>query len=133
LTKKTGPFIEDQGAQDRIGLLHLTTGSGEARKMYKVTNILEKIVTEKVDSILPTLVGFCACEQCRADIICLTLNRLPPRYVVHRYSEILSWGEFETLQKKTEIVSTIVRSARQVAGNPHQDISTLDRVTKKSS
>ena len=89
--------------------------------MYEITNILEKIVADKVDSILPTMEGVCACKQCRADIICLSLNGLPPRYVVHRMGEILGMAEIETLQKKTEIVTTILRSARQVAENPHQD------------
>jgi competence protein ComFB len=89
--------------------------------MYEITNILEKIVTDRVDSILPTLDGVCACDQCRADIICLCLNGLQPCYVVHRIGEILGMAEFETTQKKTEIMTTILRSARQVAENPHQD------------
>ena len=90
-------------------------------RLYKVTNILETLVPEMVDSILPSLIGVCTCEMCRADVICLTLNQVKPRYVVHRYGEIMSRAEFEGLQKKAEIISVITRSARQIAGKPHSE------------
>lgn len=98
--------------------------------MYKIINITEKTVTETVDSILPTLTNVCCCDRCRADIICLTLNRLPPRYVVHRYGEILSEAEFESLQKKTEIIANVMKSIREIQELPHEDKPSRQRTTE---
>lgn len=89
--------------------------------MYKVTNILEQVVTELVDEILSTLSNVCGCDRCRADITCLTLNRLPPRYVTHRYGEILSRAEFDRPQGRTEIITAIMAAIRQIQNRPHDD------------
>jgi competence protein ComFB len=87
---------------------------------YRIVNIIEGAVTETVDSVLPTL-DACHCDQCKADIICLVLNQLEPRYVVHRYGQILSRAEFDAPQKHAEILSAVMRAVKKIHGRPHDD------------
>ncbi len=89
--------------------------------MFQIVNMIEQAVTEAVDNILPTLPNVCRCERCRADVICLTLNQLPPRYVVNRWGEIMSEAEFESAQRKAEVIAAVMKSVRKIAGRPHDD------------
>ncbi len=89
--------------------------------MFQIVNMIEQAVTEAVDNILPTLPNVCRCERCRADVICLTLNQLPPRYVVNRFGTVLSRAEFDSLQRKAEIISSVMRSIRKIQEKPHDD------------
>lgn len=43
-------------------------------------NSMEEIVRQCVDELLKES-DCCKCEQCVADIMCLALNSLPPKYV----------------------------------------------------
>jgi competence protein ComFB len=89
--------------------------------MYQVANLMEKVVREVLEDILPTLSGFCGCERCRADVICWALNQLPPRYVSYRYGEILSEAEFESAQRRAEVIATLMHAVRRVQSLPHDD------------
>jgi competence protein ComFB len=86
---------------------------------YQVMNIVEKIVQEGVNEILPGLDNVCRCDKCRADIAAMALNQIAPRYVVNRTAEIISHGEFETPQWRAEILTAILRASRKIALHPH--------------
>ncbi|HWP51466.1 MAG TPA: late competence development ComFB family protein [Clostridia bacterium] len=47
--------------------------------MYR--NVMEELVEDKVDRLWKTHTA-CTCERCREDVIALSLNNLPPQYVV---------------------------------------------------
>ena len=54
----------------------------------EVHNTVEDTVISKVDEIFHTLEKdetgkqYCFCNQCRTDVICYVLNRIPPFYIV---------------------------------------------------
>ncbi len=89
--------------------------------MYQVVNMMEKAVLETVDSVLSTISNVCPCERCKADIVCLTLNQLEPRYVIHRYGEILSRAEFDTPQRQAEIITAVMKAVHKIQLKPHID------------
>ena len=45
-----------------------------------LTNIVEELVKQAVDSTLPTM-DMCTCEICRLNACAIALNALPPHYV----------------------------------------------------
>ncbi|MCL2602051.1 MAG: late competence development ComFB family protein [Treponema sp.] len=56
--------------------------------MEELHNTMEDLVVSRVGEIFETINKessanrYCTCEQCRMDIICYTLNRLQPHYIV---------------------------------------------------
>ena len=52
-------------------------------------NTMEEIVDTKIDELIADS-GCCACEHCKEDIKCLTLNALPPKYVSTAKGELFS-------------------------------------------
>jgi competence protein ComFB len=85
-----------------------------------VHNYAEEEVTGKVREIFDAEAargesGICTCEQCRMDVACFVLNRIPPRYqtsgrgLAHRESE---YGE--KLQREADMVSLIYRGIDRI-------------------
>ena len=83
-----------------------------------VKNIMERMVEEKLDQMLPML-GCCTCETCRTDVLCYALNRLKPRYVSTEQGELLSRVDSVSIPYETAIVTEIVSAAEIVKKNPH--------------
>lgn len=46
-----------------------------------LVNVMENIVLEKMESVLSRF-KCCKCDRCKKDIVALTLNKLPPKYMV---------------------------------------------------
>jgi hypothetical protein len=53
----------------------------EAKEGYYYVNVLESIVKDRVETYMRKF-GVCTCPRCVADTIALSLNGLPPKYVV---------------------------------------------------
>lgn len=49
----------------------------------ELVNKMEQIVMENIESILARF-NCCKCKRCRKDIIAITMNTLPPKYVVKK-------------------------------------------------
>ena len=80
-----------------------------------ITNLNEKAVSDNLDSVLERF-KCCKCDRCKKDIIALSLNSLPPRYVVNCTNDTLS--DFIDPQKTTEITTSIVRAVIKVKSEP---------------
>ena len=55
---------------------------------------------------------------CRADIIALALNRLPPRYVCTPAGEMITKLDQATLQKKADALTALTQAAELVKASP---------------
>ena len=96
-------------------------------------NTVEDTVIARVNEIFDTLDNkgnpgkFCTCQQCRMDIICYALNRMPPHYIVsNRGAARVQWESIERQQQAADITAMVHEGLKQVNHNqrPHYDAST---------
>jgi len=88
--------------------------------MLALSNFMERLVREKVDSIIKS-VGMCGCEQCRLDVMALALNALPPKYVVTEKGEIYTRLDGMREQIAADVVRELTKAAEVVSGNPRHE------------
>jgi competence protein ComFB len=89
--------------------------------MYKLKNYMEDLVSKKADEILETM-DICKCEKCRLDIIALSLNSLPSKYVVSAKGELYAKLRQLEQQFDIDVETAIVKSAIFVSKNPKHSI-----------
>jgi len=85
---------------------------------------LKNLNEELINNVLKDLIGrldFCSCERCRLDILALSLNQLPPRYVVTGKGDSYSRAEMLELQKGVDILSMVVSAIKTVQSKPRHD------------
>ena len=88
----------------------------EPKKIHNtvLVNIMESIVLEKLDSAIARF-NCCQCDKCKKDIIAITLNKLPPKYMVfeeNRMPEILA------KQESAQVTAALVQSILKVKSEP---------------
>ena len=77
-------------------------------------NLMEDVVLQYVDSML-------AADICRADVIALSLNHLPPRYVVSDKGRMLAkLGSYES-QFRTDVFAAMSEAIKVVRQKPRHD------------
>lgn len=80
----------------------------------KATNLMEHFVKEQVDDMYARIKKenpsspICDCENCRLDVLCYVLNRVPPKYTVSSRGVNHTQREFETLKQISADVGKIV-------------------------
>ena len=84
----------------------------------QVTNIIEGIVWENIDSVIAKKAGCCKCDRCRADIAALALNNLKPRYTVSHVGSVISRSEFINQSAVANILVALTRAVEVVCANP---------------
>jgi len=82
---------------------------------------MEYAVLHYLDDVMETM-NVCRCEKCKMDVIALTLNRLPPKYVVTETGELFSKVDLLKTQFEVDIVSAIAFAAEKVKNHPLHDI-----------
>ena len=88
-----------------------------AEKNLRIRNINEERVLRTVEEYLDTGDATCGCPECALDILALSLNATPARYVVNEYLMDLHHSREGALSM--EIVrETVERAAQQVAMSP---------------
>ena len=93
-------------------------------------NTMEDEVISRVDEIFKTFKGeettaeLCTCEQCRMDVICFTLNRLRPHYIVsHRGASRVGQEVFAWQQQAADIAALINDGVKRVKHNQRPNFS----------
>lgn len=86
--------------------------------MYELKNHTEIVVQQALQNYLRNNILSCSCERCQADIMALTLNRLPARYYVSSRGEIMTQWESQALPDQARIMADVVRAAQQVSATP---------------
>lgn len=88
--------------------------------MTKYYNLREVIVEKKLDEVWKDM-NCCKCEICRDDIIALTLNKLPPKYVSTKEGELYGRATEYTSEKNVEVISQLTRAIKIVSKNQRHD------------
>lgn len=88
----------------------------------ELKNYMEDIVAQKLESILKRYPDCCSCEKCRRDIMSLSLNHLPPRYISTDKGNLYARIELLSITYDSDIVEKIAKAIVVVSKNPrHAD------------
>lgn len=89
--------------------------------MFKLKNTMEDVVNKSIDSIL-NVMNICKCEKCRADIMAISLNDLPAKYVVTDTGELYTKVRELDQQFEVNVETAIIKAAIYVTKNPQHFI-----------
>lgn len=95
-------------------------------KLYPVKhyrNIMEKVVENEVDRCISEL-GVCTCSVCRNDLICLSLNLLPTKYVNTDKGELFSKLDKLSGSFQTKVLAAIATASETVKKSPRHTKNT---------
>lgn len=84
----------------------------------EVHNYTENIVKEIYEDIMLEHNEVCQCEKCKMDIIAITLNKLPPKYVVTTKGSVYAKVAQLQLQIKMDVVREITKALEIVKNKP---------------
>ena len=93
-----------------------------------IKNYMEDIVWEQLDTVLASQKKVCTCEHCRYDIVALSLNFLPPRYVATHEGAVYSKVKSLEQQFGIDIITAITNAVIIVNKSPHHDKEDLIQV-----
>ena len=103
-------------------------------------NTVEDTVIARVSEIFDALESkenpekFCTCNQCRTDIICYVLNRMPPNYIIsNRGASRFKWESFEKQQQLADIAAMIHDGLRRVNHNQRPNFNHFTEEGKADS
>ncbi|WAM33199.1 late competence development ComFB family protein [Caldicellulosiruptor morganii] len=95
---------------------------------YKVKNAMEEIVEKYYDVVIEDFKdAVCTCEKCRADVIALALNRLPPRYYVTEEGKIYSMLKSMESQFRVDVIAALAAAMFIVKNNQKHDKEFRDK------
>ncbi len=80
-------------------------------------NMMEKIVWDKAPRYMEQF-GVCTCSRCKADIIALTLSKLPPRYVVVEEEALSPLKSFYEDRYAQDVSAEITKACIAVKKSP---------------
>ena len=80
-------------------------------------NVLEELLSFRLNELIGTT-DSCDCEQCRADILAMALNKLPSRYVVSATGDIFSRFQALSPQMQANITTTLLNAIDVVKKAP---------------
>lgn len=85
----------------------------------ELKNYMENLMWQHLDEVLDSHPGVCKCEKCRYDIAALTMNFLPPRYVVTDKGQLYTKIKALEQQFTIDIITAITHAVKIVSGMPH--------------
>ncbi len=88
--------------------------------MPEIMNYMEICVSDMIMSILKEI-HCCTCEKCVYDIKAITLNSLPPKYVVTKKGHL--YTKLSALQQQfdVDIIAAITKAAVIVSRSPRHE------------
>lgn len=81
-------------------------------------NVMQVLVAEKAEKYVK-LMGMCTCQRCMDDIMALTLNHLPPKYVVMSEGDRIPKLTFYEGQYSSEITAQLLKACKIISDRPH--------------
>lgn len=81
-------------------------------------NVMQVLVEEKAERYT-RLAGLCQCKRCLEDVKALTLNNLPPKYVVLADGERVPRLTVYETRYSSDITSELLKACELVATRPH--------------
>ena len=90
----------------------------EGEEVVRVINLNEKRCVQAVREYIEAGRAACECDECILDILALTLNDTPSRYIVNDI-HMNCFGEQNQHPSDDELAKIVEKSALQVAQRPH--------------
>ena len=90
----------------------------EGEEVPRVINLNEKRCVEAVRAFIDAGKAACDCDECTLDILAVTLNNTPSRYIVNDI-HMNCFGEAEPHPSDEEIEKIVEDAAERVALRPH--------------
>jgi competence protein ComFB len=84
-----------------------------------VVNVLESEVRSALDEYFATGYDGCTCDQCKNDIMAITLNQLTPQYSASQTGEAFIKAKLMADQLKIDILHEMTVAAEIVKKNQH--------------
>ena len=84
----------------------------------KYVNYIEKIVREELDKSYKRDKDLCTCDRCFQDIMTLTLNHLPPKYVASNIGHIMTMYNLTKDQLHAQVMVELLKAIEQVKRSP---------------
>nr|WP_288825993.1 late competence development ComFB family protein [uncultured Clostridium sp.] len=109
------PDTDDQILKD---LLDTDNPSSPATPNFKYLNVMEHVVENIAKNYMERL-GGCTCDRCIADVIALTLTKLPPKYVVVEPPAASPLLNFYSSRFAPHVIVEVTKSCFTVKENPH--------------
>lgn len=81
-------------------------------------NVMQVLVEEKAEKYVK-MFGLCTCKRCLEDVKALTLNHLPPKYVVMAENEMIPKLTFYEGKYTSDVTAQLLKACSQVAERPH--------------
>ncbi|GAB1477085.1 hypothetical protein MASR2M70_19210 [Bacillota bacterium] len=86
-----------------------------------LVNLTEHIVKEKAFEIMRRL-NVCNCPICSLDVLALTLNTLPNKYITTDYGRLHLQLEIYKKQYETDVVSALTKACVRVKVSPRHEV-----------
>jgi len=83
---------------------------------------MEAAVINMTNHLLKKHKDICTCEKCKLDIVAITLNNLPPKYVVSEKGEVFTKIKEMEAQFDVDIIKELTRAIEMVSKNPRHSI-----------
>ena len=90
----------------------------EGEEVVRVINLNEKRCVQAVREYIEAGKAVCECEECVLDILALTLNNTPSRYIVNDI-HMNCFGEQNHKPDDEELAKIVENAGNQVAKRPH--------------
>ena len=92
--------------------------SESVEQVPRVINVNEERVINKVREFIDAGRAVCSCDECVLDILAISLNRTPPRYIVNDI-HMNCFGESASKPPDEELETIVAGAAQLVAERPH--------------
>ena len=86
--------------------------------MLKCVNVMEQIVDSNIEEVMRKE-QCCTCERCKMDVRALTLNRVPPKYVVTEAGMAFEECRQGYGQNWISVYQCMLEAIQKVKENPH--------------
>ncbi len=84
---------------------------------YEIVNLSELLAAELMPDVMKKL-NVCDCPLCKADVMALTLNHLPQKYVTTDAGKQFTQLNMYRKQYETDVLSELTRACVRVKGSP---------------
>ena len=81
-------------------------------------NVMQVLVEEKAPKYVK-MFGLCSCERCMEDVKALTLNHLPPKYVVLEQGDMIPRLTVYEGKFSSDITAQLLKACKVVSDTPH--------------
>lgn len=87
----------------------------------RYVNLMENIVEHKIMQVVNKNPEWCSCEQCISDMMCISLNKIKPKYVNTKVGEIMTKNVKISKQDEIDMLAIILESCKIVVNAPRHD------------